>query len=164
MADSVKFIFKTLVKVPVIIMVSFLIFNVFSWTISYFKLVGASFTVMQVGMENNYIPAEEEAAINSYLSSLETGVMGNVRITGEPTYRYKRQYGDELTIGVRADLQFIWPLMHHEQFKESNNPDETFGNMLTSLEMQQARRDNESTGGISITYKVPGLQYYSDLD
>jgi len=164
MNDSVKFIFKTLIKVPVIIMVSFIIFNIFSWTISYFKLVGASYTIMQVGMENNYIPPTEEAAINRYLGTLRSGVLSNVQIAGESTYRTRRQYGDELTVGVSADIKFIWPLMHYEQFNSSSNPDEAFGSELTASEIQQKRRDKEHEEDIVITYTVPGLQYYPDLD
>ena len=164
MNDSVKFIFKTLIKVPVIIMVSFIIFNIFSWTISYFKLVGASYTIMQVGMENNYIPPTEEAAINRYLGTLRSGVLSNVQIAGESTYRTRRQYGDELTVGVSADIKFIWPLMHYEQFNSSSNPDEAFGSELTASEIQQKRSDKEQEEDIVITYTVPGLQYYPDLD
>ena len=78
MGDSVKFIFKTLIKVPVIVMVSFIIFNIFSWTISYFKLVGASYTIMQVGMENNFIPAKDEVIINNF-GVIRSGATTNVK-------------------------------------------------------------------------------------
>lgn len=164
MGDSVKFIFKTLIKVPVIIMISFIVFNIFSWAISYFKLVGASYTIMQVGMENNFIPSAEESTINNYLSTLNSGVLTNVRIAGEPTYRTKRQYGDELTVGVSADIKFIWPLMHNEQYNTSSDPDKTFGTALTSSEIEQARRNKEQSQNIEIIYTIPGLQYYPDLD
>lgn len=164
MTDSVKFIFKTLIKVPVTIAVSFLIFNIFSWTVSYFKLVGASYTVMQVGMENNYIPANEEALINNYLKSLESEVLTNVKIAGESTYDKKRQYGKDLTVGVSAKLKFIWPLMHNEQFAASTSTESNFGSIKTDSELISALKDKEAEDNLSITYTVPGLQYYPDLD
>lgn len=164
MGDSVKFIFKTLIKVPVIVMVSFIIFNIFSWTISYFKLVGASYTIMQVGMENNFIPAKDEVIINNYLDTLNTGVLTNVQIAGESSYRTKRQYGDELTVGVSADIKFIWPLMHKEQYNRSTDTDYAFGRALTDSEIENARRNKEQSQDIVITYTIPGLQYYTDLD
>jgi len=164
MEGSVKFIFKTLVKVPAIIIVCYIFFNIFSFVLSYFKLVSASYTIMQVGMENNYIPSRQEQSIKNYLSTLNTGVLSNVRIAGERTYNVRRQYGEELEVGVSARIKFIWPLMHHEQFEASSDPDQAFGKMLSRSELAAKRNDKEVKQNIVITYKISGLQYYPDLD
>jgi hypothetical protein len=164
MSDSVKFIFKTLIKVPVTIAIAFLVFNIFSWTISYFKLNSASYIVMQVGLENNYIPPNEELMINSYLKSLESDILTDVRIGGESTYNRKRQYGEKLTVGVSANLRFIWPLMHNEQYAASNSPDKYFGDAKSKSELSQDLKSKESEGNINIIYTIPGMQHYSDID
>ena len=59
MTDSVKFIFKTLIKVPIIIFIAFAIFNIFSFCFIYFRMLGLSYVVMQTAVENNYLPASE---------------------------------------------------------------------------------------------------------
>ena len=51
MSDEVKFIFKTLLKVPVIIVVSFLILNIFAFFFIYFKVLGLSYVVMQTAVK-----------------------------------------------------------------------------------------------------------------
>ena len=53
MAENVKFIFKTLIKVPIIIFVTYFIVNLFAFTVSYFRLLGVSYVVLQTAIENN---------------------------------------------------------------------------------------------------------------
>lgn len=163
MNDTVKFIFKTLIKVPIIIFVAFFAFNIFSWVISYFKLVSASYTVMQVGLENNFIPAKEQESINKYLDTLNNAVMTNVRIDGESSYGVKRQYGKPLTVGVSAQFKFVWPLQHYEQYEKSSNPEEAFGKELSMSEIANKRKNKETKQNMQIVYTIPGLRYYPDL-
>lgn len=170
MSDDVKFIFKTLIKVPVIIFESYLIFNLFCFMFIFFKTLGIQYVVMQTVVENNYIPASDLTKLEDYLGDLEqiqfvlpqdndgnkTEIItdGNVRT----------QYGNVKEVGVRVVYEFQWPLMPNEQ-KQSGvavdglNPGSSGGSELD---------DYGHTKGIAIpikiTYKVPGLQYYPDLN
>ena len=67
MADGVKFIFKTLIKVPCIIMVCYFVLNIFMFMYYYFKMLGISYEAMQVVVENNYIPPQEFELLNKYI-------------------------------------------------------------------------------------------------
>lgn len=70
MSDSVKFIFKTLTKVPIIIFTIFFVFNVFAFFFIYFKMLGISYVVMQTAVENNFIPRAEFNTIEDYLLNI----------------------------------------------------------------------------------------------
>lgn len=71
MADSVKFIFMTLIKVPVIIFVAFFIFNIFAFFFIYFKVLGLSYVVMQEVVENNYMTQSQVNQINTYFADID---------------------------------------------------------------------------------------------
>lgn len=75
MTDSVKFIFKTLIKVPVIIFFSFLVFNIFAFFFIYFKMLGVSYVIMQTAVENNYLPASEANTLYNYVDSFNDIMM-----------------------------------------------------------------------------------------
>lgn len=70
MSDGVKFIFKTLFKVPVFIFASFFVFNILVFFLTYFKMLGFSYVVMQTAVENNYLPTEELNRLADYAYSL----------------------------------------------------------------------------------------------
>lgn len=74
MTDSVKFIFKTLIKVPIFIFVAFFILNIFSIAFIYFKMLGLSYVVMQTAVENNYLPDSEVSMILTYLNDISNGI------------------------------------------------------------------------------------------
>lgn len=145
MEDSVRRIFSTLIKVPIIILVSYLIFNIFAFTLSYFKLLGISYVVMQTAVENNYIPDAEMETLTKYVQSLSTSVLENAEIIAINNTR--KQYGDEITVGVAARYKFIMPI-----FKDKE------------LVMDIPDHEINEDANIVITYTVPGLQYYPDLD
>ena len=190
MTDSVKFIFKTLFKVPIIILVSYAIFNIFAFSYSYFKILGFSYVAMQTAVENNYIPADEMNTLTTYLNSMETGVLTDLSLlcdtdisTANTADNNKTQYGTPITIQVRAHYNFIWPLMPSEQ--KSNGvaaeglAGNTVGSDLTDDQLEQLREQYEQNSNsydsskdtfqqndnanIVITYTVPGLKYYPDL-
>ena len=75
MSDGVKFIFKTLLKVPIIILVTYAIFNAFAFSLSYFKILGFSYVAMQTAVENNYLPTQELNTLTTYLTDLETEML-----------------------------------------------------------------------------------------
>lgn len=68
MSESVKFIFKSLIKVPVIIVVSYAIFNIFAFFFIYFRMLGISYVVMQTAVDNNFLPQTETVSILNYLT------------------------------------------------------------------------------------------------
>ena len=81
MNESVKFIFKTLLKVPVFILVAYAIFNLFAFSFSYFKIMGFSYVAMQTAVENNYFPQTEYNTLTTYLNGLETAMLENATLT-----------------------------------------------------------------------------------
>lgn len=76
--NSVASVFKTLVKVPIVIVVSYLILNIFAFALSYFRILGASYSLQQIIMENNYLPEQEAKSFQVYLKSLETDFLTNI--------------------------------------------------------------------------------------
>lgn len=72
MEDGVKFIFRTLIKIPCFVIIAYIIFNLFCFSITYFKMMGASYAIMQVSMENNYIPKTELDSLNSYVQQFNS--------------------------------------------------------------------------------------------
>lgn len=71
MADEVKFIFKTLIKTPVIIMIFYAIFNLLFFFYIYFQMLGFSYVVMQTAVENNYLPSAELATLKDYIYDMD---------------------------------------------------------------------------------------------
>lgn len=168
MNDSVKFIFKTLIKVPVIIMISFLIFNIFAFSISYLKLASVSFIAMQVGIENNFIPNEEGKILENYMKEdISSDILRNVKFT-DTTTKTKQQFGQEVTIGVQGSYNFILPLTPLEQSEGENNFDGLSGTSFKGFKSEQELEDKRNSRGLNLSmkieYKVPGLHYYPDLD
>lgn len=152
MADSVKYIFKTLIKVPCIILVCYMVLNAFMFVYSYFKVLGLSYVVMQTAVENNYLPNDQLAMLDNYANSLAKGsvlshckvVPGKLTTTEAATggwgdgnspwtagwepksdgsARIRHQYGASVTCGVVAKLDFIWPLDTREVL---DNPDDQY--------------------------------------
>lgn len=177
---TVKFIFKTLVKVPIYILVSYLIFNVFAFGLSYFKMLGLSYVAMQTAVENNFIPDSEKASLEAYMNdTLETEILSNVQFTEGTNTGTHLQYGDTVTVGVQAHYNFIWPLQPKEQHAggdggtngnfgantDGMNNSGSYTGDKTDAQLEEARdRYNSDKNNIVIEYKVPGLKYYPDTD
>lgn len=170
MNESVKFIFKTLIKVPIMILVCYTVFNVFMFGMSYFKLLGLSYVTMQTAVENNFVPEEERTTLSNYMAgSLETEILQNVDFTSGTEFN-KQQYGEPVTVGVSAHYKFLWPLMPKEQHKDNANVDGmnnegSYKGDKTDAELEDARNKYDSSkNNIEITYTVPGLKYYADQE
>ena len=96
MSDGVKFIFKTLLKVPCIIFAAFFVFNVFAFFFIYFKVLGLSYVVMQEVVENNYITDAQYSAgggLRDYFNTIDnipmaanTNLIVGVDTNNEPVY------------------------------------------------------------------------------
>lgn len=168
MEDGVKFIFKTLLKVPIIIFVCYLFFNIFTFAFTYFRALGISYVVMQTVVENNYIPPQEKSTLQAYASSMTTEMAYNWKIVGTET---KQQYGKTANAGVSYTYKVIWPLMPYEQYNnedgqvEGFNGTDTTGGWASDTELDSRREDSNHllTFNITIDYDVPGLKYYADL-
>lgn len=181
MADGVKFIFKTLLKVPVIIFIFYFVFNIFCFAHTYFKALGFSYVIMQTAVENNYIPASEQAALEEYCKILNNSseMMSSVQIVAEGASgnNQKQQYGKQFTAGVTYRYRVIWPLMPYEQHNnydvnsneyadvEGFGGTDTTGGFASEKEMEDRLSDSrhDISFPITITYTVPGLKYYADL-
>lgn len=173
MSDTVKFIFKTIIKVPIIIIVCYLVFNVFAFGLSYFKMLGLSYVAMQTAVENNYIPQAERQSLSSYMTdTLQTDILQNVNFTegSDITDGSRKQYGGTVTVGVSAHYKFLWPLQPKEQHAgdagvDGMNNSGSYRGDKSDQEMKDAREAYDSDrNNIVIEYKVPGLKYYPDMD
>lgn len=172
MSDSVKFIFKTLLRVPIIIIVAYTIFNIFAFGLSYFKMLGLSYVAMQTAVENNYIPTSERASIENYMQNeLQTDILQNVSFTADSDINEsdRKQYGETVTIGVQAHYKFLWPLQPKETFEGNagvagwDGVGGAAGKSEAELEASREAYDSDQNN-IVIEYKVPGLKYYPDMD
>ena len=187
MSDSVQFIFKTLLKVPVIIFVSFFILNIFTFCYTYFQMLGFSYVVMQTAVENNYLPTTEYNQLNNYLNTIDDSDFikaGSAKIlindstefgydsTIEPAYGLvtsKRQYGKPVRVGVEYQFRMIWPLMPNDQVADGTNAVTGINNdyadsaYISDAEADQRREDMSPYNAIRFVYTVPGLKYYPDL-
>lgn len=176
MSDSVKFIFKTLIKVPCYIMVAYFILNIFAFAYTYFKMLGLSYVVMQTAVENNYIPETEYQQLTNYINQQDTAFCDAPRIlvnaSGEPDYESgcvaaygdtysRRQYGSEVKVGVAYNFRMIWPLIPIEADEASTgHTDDGIDNWNNRV----ATIDNDKGWNtVVIKYTVPGLKYYPDL-
>lgn len=136
MSDEVKNIFKILIKVPLIILVAYLVLNAFAFAFVYFKLLGASYAVMQVAIENNYLPDREYQTLKKYVEDFDTNTefLRNAHVItssdsdathatpGNNTSR--KQYGATVVVGVSADYTMIWPLTYTQTIKEDSTVSE----------------------------------------
>lgn len=171
MNESVKFIFKTLLKVPVFILVAYAIFNLFAFSFSYFKIMGFSYVAMQTAVENNYFPQTELDTLTAYLDGLETAMLENATLTIDTGNggNERVQYGSEITVTVSAHYRFIWPLMPNEQrstgVAAEGMDGQNTGEQLTAAQLDQMREEiaDNPQNNIWISYTVPGLKYYPDL-
>lgn len=179
---DVKFIFKTLVKVPIWIMVAFSIINVFAFTTSYFRIVGASYTLQQTVMDNNFLTQADLNSFNTYLDTLETAYLTDIHVvintdaggvdTDRTTFiNERKQYGNVVDVGVASTYKFIMPLDIRQQTvgeKGVQGIDGMTGavtsDLLSQSEMKAKREHNVVGGNIDVVNTVVGLQYYSDLD
>lgn len=191
MQDDVKFIFKSLIKVPVIIFEVYFVFNIFCLMFIFFKTLGYSYVVMQTVVENNYVPAQEVQSLGNALGELENisfvgdgnayiVVDGEAVTRSNPTGNGKNnrtQYGTVKKCGVTVNYTIQWPLRPDEQTSDYKNGgigaravDGLNAGQSVSYasgqDMENRRNDHWHTVRlpITITYKVPGLQYYPDLN
>lgn len=105
MSDSVKFIFKTLIKVPVIIMISYAIFNIFAFFFIYFRMLGISYVVMQTAVENNYLPDTELNTMIDYLR--DTANISMAEDVGIVVYAGDKSKSDPVNTNIVAQIRSL---------------------------------------------------------
>ena len=179
MTDSLRFIFKTLIKIPFFIMVIYFIANIFFFSLFYFKFTGISYSVMNTGMENNYIPPSELATLKNTVEKIDadSDLIQGAKIVVDGSNQ-RKQYGTPITVGVEYRYRWLTPLMPQDTGQRpadlnsgSSIVDDSTaseGNINMSQAEAQRRIDELSNRSlnspIQIIYKVPGLQYYPDLN
>jgi uncharacterized membrane-anchored protein YitT (DUF2179 family) len=191
MTDAVKFIFKPLIKVPIYIAISYLIFNIVFMCLFYFKFLGISYTVMQTCMENNFLADREKNAIQSGLDEIvnRSAIISDAYVAVYDTSRRsstgayiankpnasnnrRTQYGSTKTVGIHYVYTWIWPLTVQEtglniqsiNSAEDISNNNTNSNMHSDSTLESAREAKKQGLEFDIYYTVPGLQYYADLD
>lgn len=211
MEGGVKFIFKTLIKIPCIIVVCYFFFNLFSFSLTYFKMMGASYAIMQVSMENNYLPDAELKSLNNYVQQFNsekrrsqddeyvangkemvtdikiivetddgTDVTlagynesnGTNEVTNDTNVNKRRQYGKQIAYGLSYTYNWIWPLSFGMFQTNGQTGVAGYGDIKGTTNVRsraqyiqsQHNNDLEQRGTIKFIHRVPGLQYYSDLD
>lgn len=105
MNDEVKFIFKTLIKVPVIIIISYLIFNIVMFINFYFRGLGTSYLIMQEVAINNYIPATDRGSITETARTFENYDRG-ASFDNETNKSITSDLIDAVVIGVNNEGSF----------------------------------------------------------
>lgn len=183
MSDALRFIFKTFIKIPFIIMISYFLVNLFLFSLYYFKFTGISYSVMNTAMENNYIPKNEYGIIKSTIEKIDNDsvLISDAKIIPDNPLADKNnrvQYGTKVRVGVEYKYRWLTLLMPWDTGQTPSDirggtsiiDDSTAseGN-LSSITAEEARRridalsDRSLNSPISIVYEVPGLQYYPDL-
>lgn len=209
----VKKVFSILAKVPCYICIGYLIANIVLFLGYYIKALGISYAVMEVAVENNYIPNAELSTLSKTLSKIGSPVQedeqyvmaeGNTAIitptvsdfgiyintnqsvdmsdaelyvfnaaTGEtPEFsstsrltttssNVRRQYGKEITVGVGYVYHAVLPIP--VEGKTYSADESVFGQEVQGGNISNWIYNRAATP-VRITYKIPGLKYYPDLD
>jgi hypothetical protein len=97
--QMVKKVFGTLAKVPCYIIIAYLIMNIVLFLGYYIKALGLSYAVMQIGVENNYIPDTEKGILTSTMSSI-----GSEQVY---TQNDENAQNDKLKISAVSDFGFF---------------------------------------------------------
>ena len=155
LSSAVAKVFKTLAMVPVAIAAVFLVFNLFGYITSYFRLLGLSYMVQSIIVENNYIPTAEQVmlangsvgacagncvlsgrdtngdgALEGVLASYETSILRNVRIVhGDGTRNncpfQRKQYGGTCVVQIAADYVWAVPFMPQQVEVDTSRYDDS---------------------------------------
>ena len=189
MSDGVKFIFKTLFKVPLFILISYGIFNAFAFCFIYFKMLGVSYVVMQTAVENNYLPQTELLTLYNYVNEFNniemvenaTLIVGAENMdTANPDYVPMANATDtSATVAIAANSS---DARRKVQYGHTVTVGVTCDYMFVwPLDYRTANRASDGTlvdagsgamnitssdvtrNAITIVYTVPGLKYYPDL-
>lgn len=231
MEDSVRSIFMTLIKIPCFIVISYIVFNIFAFSMIYFKMLGVSYMVSEVALENNYIPNTEKESLENYFAEIDGDYsVRETKPSGDYTWTYYRasnvggrstvdsitlidnlhlvvntdgtgsepateaennntkvQYGNPVRAGIAWDYYWIWPLLSvspdggtddlgfYYNVNGYSSQGGTTGtnlmdantnhsNRLSDAEIERRKNKSKHLLHCSISYVIPGMKYYPDLD
>lgn len=176
MTDSIKFIFKTLIKIPLTICIVYFIANIFCFALYFFKYSGVSYAVMNTAMENNYLPPSEKATLEKTIKDIENSsvLIRDAKLIVDGTNQ-RKQYGAPINVGVEYKYRWLTPLMPEDIGQRASGFSEnldTIGssgydeNRMTDAEINakiNELSDRSLRTPIRIVYDVPALRYYPDL-
>lgn len=176
--SSIKIVFSTFVKTFIYIFAFYFCFNIMAFAISYFRVVGASYSLQQVVMDNNYLTTQDFDTFNRYLSKLDTAYLTDLHVvintdpegvaTGRDTFVNDReQYGNMVEVGIASKFTFVFPLMRNEMTTDNKGVDgldkTRNAQWLSGEEMENKRNAKRIGVNLDVINPVVGLQYYSDL-
>lgn len=193
MDDGIKYVFKTLVKIPIIVIVCYFFLNLFTFASAYLRMQGASNTIQRVVMDYNYLTQNDIETLEEYLAGIDerSSYLNNVQLIintdnafqqdNPDSYRVnnRQQYGVSVACGVTAKYTPVLPLIttygdmlesgEVEGYGNGSATDESSGGGFKDFEAIQAESDRrlaEVTENNNMTFvnTVIGMQYYSDLD
>lgn len=188
MSDSVKFIFTTLMKVPILIFIAYGIFNLFAFCFVFFKMLGVSYVVMQTAIENNYLPHTELLTLYEYVDSFNDITMienasiivgGTGLDTASPNYvamsgatdttatlsqtanssDARRKVQYGHTVTIGVTCDYVFIWPLTYRVPGHNGA----ATPVQDPSNAQNAGINTARNAINIVYNVPGLRYYPDL-
>jgi len=106
MSDGVKFVFKTLFKVPIIILVAYFFLNIMGLVTTYFKVQGMQYGLENIVTENNYISVNDLTKLMPQIWSLgyhnNGGTWERISYVAEVGILVQNESGDEFRIPLQA--------------------------------------------------------------
>lgn len=172
MEGGVKFIFKTLIKVPIYIYAAFLVFNVFAFCFIYFKMLGFSYLVQQTAVENNYIPAEQLNSFADYLTDFDNSIamVENCNIIISDKYDETAKTNSMDTLALRraasgSGVKYTVSTTKSDALrKKQYGADVTVGVTCNYVWVWPLDYRNTTTGNINSSYSMNRNYYDGSID
>ena len=107
MSDGVKFVFKTLFKVPVIILAAYLLMNILGLATTFFRVQGVQYGLENVVTENNYISRADLTKLMPQVWALgyskdDAGQWRKIAYVDEIGFLVQNESGDEFRVPIPA--------------------------------------------------------------
>lgn len=158
MNDEVKFIFKTLIKVPVIIIISYLVFNIVMFINFYFRGLGTSYLIMQEVAINNYIPATDRGSITETARNFEN--YDNTATNENGTNKsVTSDFIDAVVIGVNNEGRFQTNSQIQDTVKNIANSGRSWSDNFSFVHNGTAASDGAV--GRKVQYGTPIQCYFA---
>lgn len=159
MSSGVRFIIKTLIKVPIIIIVTYFFLNLALFITFYFRMLSFSYVIANQVSQANYLTQYQYDSLSATLQKMDDG---STYIDGTKLFvdcdgsgnNVKVQAGKSLKITVAYQIHIVLPFYQASDsgtYKE-NNTDIT---EWTNTDVWNI---------INVTNTVPALKYYPDLE
>ena len=158
MQDGVKFIFKTLIRVPIVIYVAFALLNLFAFCFAYFKMLGVSYVVQQSAVENKYLTTSNLKTIGDYVRSVDASSVfieeANI-VVGDSSLKHS-------TSNLTSDGKYTTAYNYAYTSNTANTTGTTFGTMAMSTKLADTKvgalvrkqYGNEVTVGVTYRFRT----------